>query len=39
MKLIWCSGVAKIYGPLEDGVGSVCHGYNMHSVIYDTYVV
>ena len=27
MKLIWCSGVAYIYCQLEEGVGSVCHGY------------
>ena len=27
VKLIQCSCVAKIYGPLEEGVGSVCHGY------------
>ena len=28
VKLIWCSGVAYIYGQLEERmVGSVCHGY------------
>ena len=27
MTLMQCSGVAKIYGQLEEGVGSVCHGY------------
>ena len=27
VKLIWCSGVAYIYGQLKEGVGSVCHGY------------
>ena len=26
MKLMQCSGVALIYGQLEEGVGSVCHG-------------
>ena len=27
MTLMQCSGVAQIYGQLEEGVGSVCHGY------------
>ena len=27
MKPIWCSGVAEIYGQLEERVGLVCHGY------------
>ena len=27
VKLIQCSGVAYIYGQLEEGVGSVCHRY------------
>ena len=27
VKLMQCSGVAQIYGRLEEGVGSVCHGY------------
>ena len=26
-KLIQCSGVAEIYGQLEEGVELVCHGY------------
>ena len=25
MKCSQCSGLAKIFGPLEEGVGSVCH--------------
>ena len=33
MKLIWCSGVAEIYGQLEEGMGSVCHGY-MYIFLY-----
>ena len=27
MKLIWCSGFSEIYAQLEEGVGSICHGY------------
>ena len=27
MKVVWCSGVAEIYGQLDEGMGSVCHGY------------
>ena len=27
VKLIWCSGFPNIYAWLEEGVGSVCHGY------------
>ena len=27
VKLIQCSGVAWIYGQLEERVGSICHGY------------
>ena len=27
MKLIWCSGFPKMYAWLDEGVGSVCHGY------------
>ena len=27
VKLIWCSGFPEIYAQLEEGVGSVCHGY------------
>ena len=26
-KLIWCNGFPKIYARLEEGVGSICHGY------------
>ena len=33
MKLIWCSGLTWIYGQLEEGVGSICHGY-MCIVVY-----
>ena len=38
MKLIWCSGVAEIYGQLEEGVGSVCHGYMCILLIYESYL-
>ena len=27
VKLIWCSGFLEIYAQLDEGVGSVCHGY------------
>ena len=27
MKHIWCNGFPEIYGQLEEGVGSICHGY------------
>ena len=27
VKVVWCSGVAEIYGQLDEGMGSVCHGY------------
>ena len=27
LQFMQCSGVAYIYGQLEEGVGSVCHGY------------
>ena len=33
MKLIWCNGFPEIYGQLEEGVGSICHGY-MCIVLY-----
>ena len=33
MKLIWCSGFPEIYAQLEEGVGSICHGY-MCIVLY-----
>ena len=39
MKLIWCNGVAGIYGQLEEGLGSVCHGSYVHSAIHETYLV
>ena len=27
MKLFRCNGFPEIYAPLEEGVGSICHGY------------
>ena len=33
MKLIWCNGFPEIYAQLEEGVGSICHGY-MCIVLY-----
>ena len=27
MKLMWCNGFSEIYARLEEGMGSVCHGY------------
>ena len=27
MKCIWCNGFPEIYAQLEDGVGSIYHGY------------
>ena len=33
LKCIWCSGFPKIYAQLEEGVGSICHGY-MCIVLY-----
>ena len=27
MKLTWCNGFPDIYAYLEEGVGSICHGY------------
>ena len=37
MKLMQCSGVAEIYGQLEEEVGSVCHGY-MCILLYMTLI-
>ena len=33
MKLIWCNGFPEIYARLEEGMGSICHGY-MCIVLY-----
>ena len=33
VKLLWCSGIPYIYAQLEEGVGSVCHGY-MYILLY-----
>ena len=33
MKLICCNGFSEIYAQLEEGVGSICHGY-MCIVLY-----
>ena len=33
MKHIWCNGFPKIYVQLQEGVGSICHGY-MCIVLY-----
>ena len=33
MKHIWCNGFPEMYGGLEEGVGSICHGY-MCIVLY-----
>ena len=33
MKLIWCNGFPEMSGQLEEGVGSMCHGY-MSIVLY-----
>ena len=27
VNIFWCSGIPYIYAQLEEGVGSVCHGY------------
>ena len=27
MKLMWCNSFPEIYAQLEEGVGSICHGY------------
>ena len=27
MQLLWCNGFPEIYAWLEEGVGSICHGY------------
>ena len=33
MKLIWCNGFPDIYAQLEEGWGSIYHGY-MYIVLY-----
>ena len=37
MNLMQCSGVAEIYGQMEEGVESVCHRY-MCIVMYMTLI-
>ena len=27
---MWCNGFSEIYGQLEEGVGSICHGILLH---------
>ena len=39
MKLMQCSGVAEIYGQLEEGVGICLPWVYVHSAIYDTYLL
>ena len=39
MKLILCNGFPEIYACLEEGVGSICHGYMCIVTIYETYLV
>ena len=34
---LWCTGVAEIYGQLEEGVGVSLPWVYVHSDIYDTY--
>ena len=39
MKLIWCNGFPQIYAWLEEGVGSICHGYMCIVLYMKTYLV
>ena len=41
MKLIWCNGFPEIYAQLEEQIGgpSAKYEYNVHSAIYETYLV
>ena len=39
VKLIWCSGVAYIYGQLEEGGGVSLPLVYVHSAICETYLV
>ena len=39
VKLIWCSGVAYIYGQLEEGGGVSLRLVYVHSAICETYLV
>ena len=39
VKLMWCSGVAQIYGQLEERGGVSLPWVDVHSAIYETYVV
>ena len=39
MKLIWCHGFPEIYAQLEEGVPSAKYEHNVHSAIYETYLV
>ena len=38
-ELMQCSGVAEIYGQMEERIESVCCRYIWHSDIYETYLV
>ena len=39
MKLMQCSGLPEIYAQLEEGGPSAKYEHNVHSAIYETYLV
>ena len=39
MKLIWCSGVAKIYGQLEERGGVILTWVYVHNALHESYAV
>ena len=39
IKLIWCNGFPEIYAQLEEEGLSAKYDHNVHSAIYESYVV